>query len=157
MCGSAEGSTCRPKKCWGITLPHTLPSNHQCNFSTTNISFQTFLLHFFYHWRQWYDLSISVKLADLISVPEQCQRHTSCSPLFTSSLLDRDCLDGLLLGLRDPGEKYFSRCNFKEEIATVFSVPSHENLHMNIIYQKQYLLLCTQATDHTSLITIIIL
>lgn len=34
------------------------------------------------------------KLADLISVPEQCQRHLSCSPLFTSSLSHRDCLDG---------------------------------------------------------------
>lgn len=64
------------------------------------------------------------------------------------SLLHRDCLDGLPLDLRDPGEKYFSRCNFQKEIATVFSVQSHENLHMNTIYQYVHI---TDYHHHTSI------
>lgn len=61
MCGSAEGTMCRPQKHGVIASLHTLPSNHQCNFSATNTSFQTFLLHLFHHWRQQYDLSFSVQ------------------------------------------------------------------------------------------------
>lgn len=68
--------------------------------------------------------------------------------------LPQVCHTGIAwMGLRDPGEKYFSGCNFKEEIATVFSVQPHENLHMDTIYQKQYLLLCyiIDYHHHTSI------
>lgn len=154
---NAEGSICTPQKrrrC--LSSYFTVLCNRQCNFSITNIRFQTVLLHFFLPlkrlvWFKFFNLKLQILSA--------YQRKASDKHLALSCLPQayhtQGLPDGLLQGPTGPGKKYLSSCNFKEE--TVFFVQSHENLHRDTIYQKLYLLLCMQPTDHTLLITIIIL